>query len=300
MNSTEIRFFCTDLDGTIMGDADGIRQFRKTWNALDTNFRPKLGYNSGRLLDDVLQLIDRGVLPEPDYIISGVGTSIYDFNDKHIIKEFAEILEEGWDVAGVVSAIEKLGLSLHKQPAHYQDDYKSSWYFDEATPEEIETITAALDEAGLETQVVYSSAHHLDILPKWANKGNALQWLLQDLKIPLDKTLVAGDSGNDSAMFAAEGRQRNRVGNAQPELIALTAVMPVFRAAPHEVCAHAVLRGLQYFQVIDQILGTTDTKIEQTQLYETLRSSGDGDIGALTPERADHHPYRLPQSHRSP
>ncbi len=287
MNSTDIRFFCSDLDGTIMGDAHGTRQFRTTWEALDKNLRPKLGYNSGRLLEDVLKLIERGVLPEPDYIISGVGTSIYDCNAKHMIKEFAEILEEGWDITRVANTIEQLGLSLHKQPDHYQDDYKSSWYFDEASPEEIEIINSALDEAGLETQVVYSSAHHLDILPKWANKGNALKWLLQNLKIPLNKTLVAGDSGNDSAMFRLKGVKGIVVGNAQPELIALTEAMAVFRAAPHEVCAHAVLRGLQYFQVIDQILGAADPTVEQTQLYETLRTSGDGDIGALTPERAD-------------
>ncbi|MCZ7665945.1 MAG: HAD family hydrolase [Chloroflexi bacterium] len=119
------------------------------------------------------------------------------------MKEFFEILEEGWDIQAVEKILAQLPFPLEKQPAHYQNAYKSSWYFDDATPDEIRQLSDALENENLDIHVVYSSGRHLDVLPKWANKGNALRWLLRHLNIPVTTAVVAGDSGNDNAMFFA-------------------------------------------------------------------------------------------------
>ncbi|MBN1464697.1 glycogen debranching protein, partial [candidate division KSB1 bacterium] len=98
MNSKKrIRLFSTDLDGTFLDEPDALTLFRTLWSKLGPKNRPLLCYNSGRLLDDIKQLVSMHILPEPDYIISGVGTSIYDYKKAAMLKEFAEILEEGWD-----------------------------------------------------------------------------------------------------------------------------------------------------------------------------------------------------------
>jgi hydroxymethylpyrimidine pyrophosphatase-like HAD family hydrolase len=90
--------------------------------------------------------------------------------------------------------------------------------------------------------VVYSSSRDLDILPKYANKGNALEWLLKHLQISGFETLVAGDSGNDSAMFLIPGVRGIVVENAQPELVEATLGLPCYRA--QSICADGVLEGL--------------------------------------------------------
>jgi len=283
----QIRLFSSDLDGTLLGVEAGANLFKVTWEQLPEAERPLLCYNTGRLLDDVAQLLRVAPLPRPDYIISGVGTSIYDAGTRTVMKEFAEILEEGWDQERVESVAAASGLELEKQPAHFQNPYKSSWFLDEADPEQIEALIALLEAAGLDVHVVYSSNRHLDVLPKAANKGNALRWLLRHLEIPPTEALVAGDSGNDSAMFSLPGMHGILVGNAQPEIIELTADMPLYRAPQHEICAFAVLNGLMHYRVIEKVGEPVQEEAEKELLHETLRASGKEEIGVLSREQLD-------------
>jgi sucrose-6F-phosphate phosphohydrolase len=279
-----IQIFVSDLDGTLLGDEKSARQFKQVWEQLERTERPFLCYNTGRLLDDVQQLIQNGRLPSPDYIISGVGTSVYDYRSTAVLKEFTEILDEGWDLDLVEQTVHQLPLPITKQPQHYQNDYKSSWYLDDATPEQLDNLQTALDQAGLEFHIVYSSARHLDILPKWANKGNALRWLLQHLAIQSNQVLVAGDSGNDSAMFAVKGVQGIIPGNAQPELLYKVNNLSLYKAPANEICAQAVLSGLAHYGVIEK-REEGERPFTQDHLIETIRTSGGEDIGPLTQEQ---------------
>lgn len=287
MTVPTIRMFSSDLDGTLLGDREAAHQFNILWQALETDKRPLLTYNSGRLLDDIKQLIHSGQLPPPDYIISGVGTHIYDYNNQKVLKEFFDILEEGWDSQRVEETMNQLSLALKKQPAQYQNTYKSSWYLTDGTEDDIRLLTEALEEVGLDTHVVYSSGRHLDILPKWANKGNALHWLLRQLNIPVKTVVVAGDSGNDNAMFSLSGILGIVVGNAQPELLAHTVALDIFRAEPQDICATAVIQGLHNYNVFNGGCATAAKKPESAHLYEALKASGDDETGPLTPEQFD-------------
>jgi sucrose-6F-phosphate phosphohydrolase len=284
----QIRFFCTDLDGTILGDEKATLRFKKIWESIEEERRPLLCYTSGRLLDDIQNLITTKILPEPDYIIAAVGTSIYNFNKKKLVKKFTELLDEDWDLDKVNTIVASLPVKLERQPEHFQNEYKSSWYLNSASDEQLKTIRRHFeDDDSLEVRIVYSSGRHLDILPSSANKGNALRWLLRHLTIFSYETIVAGDSGNDSAMFSLNGVRGIVTGNAQPELLDKTAMLDVYRAPQTEICAEAVINGLRHYGVIlEEDLPDTE-QLDTDYLQEVIRISSDEPVGNLTREQTD-------------
>ena len=245
-----VKLLSFDIDGTILCPQNDIALFSKVWRAIPQ--QPILTYNSGRMLDNMLRLIDERQIPQPSYVISGVGTSIYDVNNRKVLQSFNEIMIAGWHVEAVEEVFRRLPFPIQKQPDYLQNEYKSSWFFDKASPEQIHQIKVALNDVGLNFHLVYSNQRHLDILPKWANKGNALFWLILHLCIQPEETLVAGDTGNDNAMFLIEGVKGVIVGNAQRELYKATKHLPVYHA--ERACAEGVLEGLAHFEVLDPAL----------------------------------------------
>ena len=284
MDGAAIKLFTSDLDGTLLGEKEATKQFNATWANLDTESRPFLCYNTGRMLENVQELVDRHKVPAPDYIISGVGTSVYDYKSGSLLKEFSEMLDEGWDLDRVVEVIQSFPGEITRQAEHYQNEYKSSWYYSNASAVDIENLKQKLEEADLDVHVVYSSALHLDILPRWANKGNALRWLIKQLGLQNEETLVAGDSGNDSAMFMLDDINGIIVGNAQPELVELTQKGAIYRAPPHEICAYAVLSGLRHFNVVDGEASRADL-IAAVPLSDSIRASTEIEIEHLTSDQ---------------
>ena len=240
-----IKLIVFDIDETLLDNATETNDFYKKWEKLHFKDPPLLCYNSGRLSDDILNLVKVKMIPEPDYFIAGVGTSIYDYRKKKTIKEFSQVLEEGWNREKVHEVMKSFGDGIYPQPEHFQNDFKSSWFLDDATDDEIQTIKKSLKDQKLDVNVVYSSSRHLDILPKWANKGNSLEWLLNYLQILPEETVVAGDSGNDSAMFNIPKINGVVVGNAQPELYHATKGLSVFYS--EKLRYESVIEGLEHF-----------------------------------------------------
>ena len=56
MRRRPVRMFCSDLDGTLVGNGESTRHFRILWESLPADARPLLVYSSGRLIDDNLAL----------------------------------------------------------------------------------------------------------------------------------------------------------------------------------------------------------------------------------------------------
>ncbi|WP_405295795.1 HAD-IIB family hydrolase [Algibacter sp. Ld11] len=246
----DINLLSFDIDNTLIDFNTHKSNFRKVWKAHKPKQDVLLAYNTGRLVDDVIHLIEKGILPEPDYIISGVGTHIYDYNKKCVVKEFNDVLDDGWDLKLVEDIIQNIDGPINEQPSKYQHAYKRSYYFHNATDGVITEIENTFVKANMDINVVYSQEQFLDILPKWANKGNALQWLLKKLNLKTANALVAGDSGNDSAMFDMEGIKGIVVANAHEELYKYTKYRQIYHA--EKDCGDGVIEGLVYYGVLPE------------------------------------------------
>ncbi|MCL6705390.1 HAD family hydrolase [Pseudomonas sp. R2.Fl] len=242
-----IRLFSSDLDGTLAGNREASRRFADFWAGLDADRRPLLVYNSGRLVDDVLDFTAAEGLPKADIVIGGVGTMLQSGDRPHLSRAYAGTFGAGYDPERIASVLETLP-GLERQPARYQHALKSSWFFHDATAESLADLESRLLAEGLTVKVVYSSNRDLDILPATADKGGALQWLCAELDIAFDEVAVAGDTGNDGGMFGLPDVRGIIPANGLAELRSrFPRSDRVFHAEKPE--ADGVIEGLMHFGV---------------------------------------------------
>ncbi len=244
-----IRLFSSNLDSTLIGSPGASHHFRDTWQSIDESRRPLLVYNSGRLLDDIRQIIDSNQLPMPDYIIGGVGTQLFDTRTGKYLRHYERRLRQGWDLDKIRQIVNELP-GVEYQPSNHQNPYKASWYLPNATLDTIHYVRERLKSAGMLMTVVYSDAINLDVIPARTNKALALKWLSQKLDIPVEAVLVTGSAMNDASVYFLDHVKSFIVENAKPELFEAVVALNAYRC--NRVMSEGVAEGLEYYGVIDK------------------------------------------------
>ena len=241
----------SDVDGTLLGPTDedhaALRTFVEWFDRHRTGDE-RLGVvlSSGRFPASILDSVRDSDLPTPDGLIGGVGTEIRlrvadgdDFEEP--FAAWTDSFEE-WDAGKVRDALADTP-GLEDQPAEFQSPHKVSYYYRDASEGQVSRLARSVADAGIPARVVYSSDRDLDVLPAAADKGNAAKFLAAHLGVPFRRVIVAGDSGNDAAMFTGEFRGVV-VANALPELRGVRHTH-VYKANAR--CAAGVLEGVRYW-----------------------------------------------------
>lgn len=224
----------SDVDDTFAGDDEGIVAFSEQCGGV------RLVLNSSRPLASVRRTLSRFPVVVPvDGIIAGLGTEI--MLDGTLRLDWTERFA-GWDRAPVDAVMQAAGMTAH--PAEMQTAYKASF----AVPQgRWRAMKDAVRAAMPGSRVITSGESDFDVIPAAGGKDHSALWVAARLGISPDRLIVAGDSGNDLAMFHAAGKAI-AVGNARPELI--TAADPWrthFATAPR---AWGLIEGLRQWGAI--------------------------------------------------
>ncbi len=227
----------SDIDDTLTGD-------RKAMADLGQALKRRAGdlwfaVNSSRPSASVARTIAEVFPPElaPDARITAMGTEIEIGGE--MLGDWQARFRD-WPRDEIFGVLYGLGHQPHR--VEFQTSLKVSFAVERAAQE---AAIAAL--ASLPRQIIRSGLSDFDVIPPGAGKDKAALFLAETLGNAPDDLIVAGDSGNDLAMFAIAPRAI-AVGNARPELLGS---MPA--TAYHSPARHAagVLDGLIHFGVLD-------------------------------------------------
>lgn len=193
----------SDIDDTLAGDVEGIAALSK--------HRIRLVLNSSRPLASVRKTL-AGFPPglRIDGVISGLGTEIM---LDGIFQPDWTARFTGWDRGPVDDIMARAGMPPHLD--EMQTPFKASF----AVPRDRrDELHAKVRAAAPDSRIIVSGDSDFDVIPALGGKDHATLWVAGKLGIDPAGLIVAGDSGNDLAMFHAAGKAI-AVGNARAELL---------------------------------------------------------------------------------
>lgn len=231
-------FICTDLDRTLIpnGAEPESPQAPKLFKKLVQQPWVTLAYVSGRDVSLVQEAMNQYGLPWPDYVISDVGTGLYQLPDSQDNKKWQPNM--AWQTAISVDwngkSNQDIRTLLQNLPAlkiqeeSRQGLYKLSYYIQPTDPvadvqnELEEKIRQRLNQADIKANLIWSyddveNVDLLDILPANASKLHAIEALMEQLGFSVNDTVFCGDSGNDMEVMTS-GIPSVLVANSSPEV----------------------------------------------------------------------------------
>ena len=221
---------CTDLDRTLLpnGPQPESAGARNRFSDFIAHNDVTLVFVSGRDKKLVQQAITSYCLPQPDFVISDVGTNIYDLRKGKwtVWRQWHDEIAPDWNgknrdfLCDLLTDIEALRLQEFEKQNTYKLSYYAPLFID--LDELDRRIQQRLNAHDIKASLIWSVDEPagiglLDILPKHATKLHAIEFLMATLSFPLQRTLFAGDSGNDLAVLASR-IPSVLVANAMPEV----------------------------------------------------------------------------------
>lgn len=243
------RLIITDIDNTLTGDDVSLKELNEILHNLPENIG--FGVATGRRKSTALQLLNDLGAPQPDLLVTNVGTDIY-YGDK--LTEDASWRKQinyHWYPKRIKKAMASFdGVEIQSDEA--QSRFKISYEVDYTKCPNSNVIKKHLREYGLQAKVVFSLGMYLDIIPIRAGDGLAIRQLAYRWGIPFNNILIAGDSGNDEAMLKGD-TLGVVVGNYSKEMEHLKQWPRIYFAQRGH--AGGIVEGLNYYNFLgDEIV----------------------------------------------
>lgn len=253
------RLLVCDIDNTLVGDREGLQRLL----SIVEREKHRLGFvvATGRSVELTRDILEQEGIAQPDILITSVGTEIHEGPSLEPAAGWTGHIQYRWDRDGVVEALQDIkGITLQGEEG--QRPCKVSYFVEgaarapagSANPAQeggrrIEKeVRARLREAGIRFTVVFSHGRFLDVLPMRASKGKAIRYLADKWEIPLERVLVAGDSGNDEEMLRGS-TLGVVVGNHSPELEPLRGQPRIYFAQAGY--AWGIIEGISHYAFLD-------------------------------------------------
>ncbi|HER35255.1 MAG: HAD-IIB family hydrolase [Halothiobacillaceae bacterium] len=227
---------CCDLDRTLIpnGKAEESPDARSRLARLCAHPAVELVFVSGRDLERVLEGIEEWSLPQPDYIIGDVGTTIYAPRSQTGSSDGDWIHWRAWtdEIAPYWNGLTHDDISdlfddisaIRPQEPSKQGTFKASYYADRGINQDVldAELHGRLWRNGMDARLVWSVDEAadvllLDVLPSGASKLHAIEFLIERLAFDERRAMFAGDSGNDLQALASH-IHGVLVANADPEV----------------------------------------------------------------------------------
>lgn len=236
------RAIFSDLDQNLLGDRESLAEFVKVMR--DNRKCATFGIATGRSLESALRIMKRYQIPQPDVLITSVGTEIYYAPQLTADLAWAVHINYMWNPDRVRSVLADLpGLKL--QPKTEQSRFKLSYYIDPETAPPLDEINSMLHQAELSVNTFLSFGQYLDVVPIRASKGFALRYFADQWGIPLEHVLAAGGSGTDEDMLRGNTLAVVVANRHNEELSHLTDVERIYFSK--QSYSRGILEAIEYY-----------------------------------------------------
>ncbi len=235
----------SDLDQNLLGDPgslSGFAEFIKS-NRKCISF----GIATGRRLDSALQILRKNHLPQPDVLITSLGTEIH--YAPNLTKDIAwdHHIDHLWNPHTIRRILEDVP-GLRRQPKTEQTRFKLSYYIDPEISPDRNELLRLLHQHEQTANMFISFGQYLDIIPVRASKGLALRWFAEQWDIPLENILAAGGSGSDEDMMRGNTMAVVVANRHDEELSDLSDIERIyFSKQPY---AAGILEAVQYYDFL--------------------------------------------------
>lgn len=194
------RLVITDIDNTLLGDPASLKALLSRLGGKNNGIG--FGVATGRHLESTMEVLWDWGVPVPDIMICAVGSEIY-YGPECCVqdKTWQQHIDHRWDPEAVESLMRDVE-GLVAQPPENQGPFKRSYYFyrKKGFPG-FRELRRRLRQNGVRARMIHSHGEFIDFLPLRASKGQAIRHLCLRWGMPIERVLVAGDSGNDKQML---------------------------------------------------------------------------------------------------
>jgi sucrose-phosphate synthase len=244
---TADRVLVADIDDTLTGDHAALRRLLDRLRRAGP--RVAFGIATGRSMELTLRVLREWKVPTPQLLITSVGGEIH--YGEHLVHDpgWENHIRHRWQPEAVREAMAGLP-GIYPQGPEGQGRYKISYLVDVQQAIDVNQLRRYLRRARVQASVIFSHNAYLDLLPVRASKGMALRYFCNRWGIPLERCLVAGNSGNDVEMLTGN-TLAVVVGNYDAELERLRGAPRIYFAKARH--AAGILEGIDHYDFLGKI-----------------------------------------------